>query len=287
MELQTLQQIEQYLNGHLNSGELAAFEARLEVDAGFKQEVEFQSLIKQGLGAYRKQQLKSKLEAIELAPAWMSFLQQSAFVKSLGGILAASVVGLIIYNAAEYQGAPVQVVDAITVNAPVEVSLDSWQLNLPVDEAQTRAVVGQLPSEVVANDSQKMHEAAATFIPKVQAPDVADVTDNNTFHSQSPPPMLGEARKQTDEEPLEVKVSEGRSEKVRYSFFDGKLFLHGNFEKTPYEILDINGSKDRRLYLYHQAAYFELQPTDKIRKVDPIQDAALIAELDLIRKSRQ
>ena len=73
---------------------------------------------------------------------------------------------------------------------------------------------------------------------------------------------------------------------LKYKYFDGKLFLYGDFNEQPYEILEINGVKERKLYLFFESKYFNIDVTDKVKELDQIVNPKLVNELDIIRNNK-
>jgi len=64
-----------------------------------------------------------------------------------------------------------------------------------------------------------------------------------------------------------------------YQFASGKLFLYGPFDKSVYEILEIN-SDNHSVFLFHRDNYYLLDEKQlKITHLEPIKDTALIRKL--------
>ncbi len=74
---------------------------------------------------------------------------------------------------------------------------------------------------------------------------------------------------------------------LHYKFFSGKLFLYGDFNSIPYELLEINSGNHRSLYLYHDEVYYQLsQNEQRIVPLMPIDNQELIDELEIIRSNK-
>jgi hypothetical protein len=72
-----------------------------------------------------------------------------------------------------------------------------------------------------------------------------------------------------------------------YQFKDNKLFLYGVFEKNLYELMEFFSNNKRTLFLYYKENYYLLNEDDnKIKRLAPISDPALLKKLKDYRASR-
>ena len=62
--------------------------------------------------------------------------------------------------------------------------------------------------------------------------------------------------------------------------------MNGDFDKAPYEILEINSASGRRIYVYYLGTYYQVGTTDKLIELPAVKDQDVIKELKLIRENK-
>jgi len=95
-----------------------------------------------------------------------------------------------------------------------------------------------------------------------------------------------------DETPKESKIAEleifnntDSKYDFHYQHFGDKLYLFGNFDATPYEILEFNGADSKNIYLYYDGKYYGIgENVTEISRLKEISDQNIIAELNKIRE---
>ena len=304
-------QIDAYLRDELNPGELKEFESLMDKDPSFAQQVQFEQNIAKGLSEVRKAELKARLDAIDVSPvSWVGGLGQlanNAVVKTLGGIAAASVIGVMIYNSnepsEENQADMHGPLITSEINQPSEKQVDTevWEkLNLenPADqqyseqsESQTFEPIPAKPEieHITGANNKEVDEIEKEFTPQVNVPKPGDLAKEeglSTPDSNLPDVTASDEVVENEAVPVDVKTVNRKNETLKYKYFDGKLFLYGDFNQNPYEILEINGVKDRKLYLYFEQKYFNIDVTDKVSELNELTDNRLIKELEIIRNNK-
>ncbi len=293
MNLDQQNKLDAFLSGRMTPDELQSFQAELGSNPELQQQVAFQSEVTKGISEYRKAQLKARLDAIDVTPTlWTSF-QQSTVAQFVAGAVAVSIISASLYlyfssdNTAETQDDTVdeliiqpktEAVDTLTVKP--EANHETVDENQPVQTEKSGASPTAQEQEAV-----KEKEPTKPFNPKVAVPKAGDVEAEKEFTpDELPTPEVAESST-NDTAPIEVEVVDGRG-KIKYRYYAGKLFLYGDFTAQPYEILEINTSKDRRIYLYHLEAYYEITPSDKPVNVVEVTDQKIIQELTILRKAK-
>jgi hypothetical protein len=72
-------------------------------------------------------------------------------------------------------------------------------------------------------------------------------------------------------------------EKYHYRYFNNKLYLYGNFDQEPYEIVELNNKGDRQLFLsYKNNTYVIEQNVTETAQLKKLNDKMLTKELMLI-----
>ncbi|MEQ8904536.1 hypothetical protein [Ekhidna sp.] len=299
------ERIDKYHSGRMEEKEIADFENQLQSDPALKAESDFQADIVNGLKEFRKTELKSRMDAINVGPSWFEYAQQSALMKSMGGVIVASIIGTGIYFLGEKEGA-VEESNPITIDAPLNEStefvLKLGDENVPENERdlekpiiEERESIAELQSEssnatavIAENDETGKEESVKTdsFKPTFEAPPALTVEDDSKFTSSELDELPENSSKIAKEDPIDVRTENSRNTTIKYKYFDGKLFLSGDFDKAPYEILEINSADGRRIYVYYLGTYYKVGLTDKLIELPKVKDEAVIEELKLLRDNK-
>lgn len=301
MTNQQLEQIDKYHSGRMSESEMASFEKQLESDPSLKAESDLQADITSGLKEYRKLELKARMDAINVGPTWMEFVGQSTLMKSMGGVIVASVIGTGIYFYGE-KNEETQSTDPVEINAPVAESIEYvWELgeeadnteNLKLDKPEITTEESSttknpvVKAEVIpAEESEIVKEKTQSFKPTFEAPTVTNVEENNKFQASGLDELPETAGVLKSEEPIDVETENNRSNTIKYKYYDGKLFLSGDFDKAPYEILEINSASGRRIYVHYLDTYYKVGVTDRLTELPTVKDQDVIKELELLRENK-
>lgn len=308
------QQTEQFLRGELSGGELHAFENQMASNPDIHQYVDLQKQIHQGISHYRHTQLKARLDAIQVSPGWFgSGILGEGILKIAGATIAATIIGGAVFFAwpdNQESDASINLLD-VTVESSIQIA-DFEILDMPIPQV---AGVNELPSQGNADllaehsdnkpkeSSVQISKATDTnpktenvvsdtkvnFVPKVNVPSLTDVSDDKEFISQEisiPEVSDNDIVDEADKKPIDIKTFNRASDEIRYKYFDGKLFLYGDFKKEPYEILEINSKSARQIYLYYTDKYYHVEVTDEVKTLRPILGDKLINELKIIRNNK-
>jgi len=84
----------------------------------------------------------------------------------------------------------------------------------------------------------------------------------------------------------EVKTLRHKKFDFHYELHEGILTLYGNFEEIPYEILEINSSEGKKLFLYYRNNYYMLVSTEEVSPLNPVTDTTLIKELEIVKNNK-
>ncbi len=305
------EQIDNYHSGLMSDEQASAFRSKLDADPSLKAESDLQGDIIKGLKEFRKAELKTRLDVINVSPTWIGFIQQSALVKSLGGVVVASLIGGSIYvlgkketPSGEENMAPVDapVAELITYDVidlgeePETIDTEKMTLDKPMvesrrskeersfnqlnDAASEEELLGTEDDRATTTDTKD-----AVFIPSVSVPDVALIEEGEGFQSSGLDKLPENASVNEAEKPIDVK-SEQRKGSIKYKYYDGKLFLSGDFNKNTYEILEINSAAGRRIYVYYLSQYYSVGITDRLVELPKVTNQKMIEELELIRKNK-
>jgi len=287
MNLDQQNQLESYLSGHMPPDEMKTFEASLGSNPELQQEVHFQSDIIKGIGEYRKSQLKARLDAIQVTPGYWFGLQGATIAQLTTGVATVLLIGAGSYwYFGTFETEEVVQNTEVVEEEVITPTVNDTPVSEEIEADQTSEKINESKQENKAVQSGDANTSAKTFEPRVAVPKSGDVEDEKEFTPDNlPTPEEGEAVKQ-ENTPIEVEVIDGRNAKIKYRYYAGKLYLYGDFTAEPYEILEINASSGRRIYLYHLNEYYEITPTDKPANVVAVTDTKLIQELTILRKEK-
>lgn len=271
-------------------------------------QVRFEQTVVEGISQYRKAELKARLDAIEIGSGWMGIgqLGSSALVKSVGGVLVASLVGVsayFVFTGEENITSP-EIIESIQITSPKQS--ESYQFEFPELSVQKVSSVVSESSPNVAEKSSATSDEKVEVLPTVQK-SVASVDEETEFVPVVDLPDLGELSEEKGlkiedanlpemnemdvvsskgESPISVETIQRNSESIKYKYFDGKLFLYGDFKSTPYEIIEINRPTERKLYLFYDKEYYSIIVSDKVQELSPITNHQLLQELEIVRNNK-
>lgn len=306
---------DQYLRGELSGKELQSFEQTINSDGVLRDHVNFQQELVKGISDYRKVQLKTRLDAINVgAGSFGGGVMTSGIVKIASTAVVATVIGFggyyLLDNSAEAisddqkleisgndvksihvideaPSVPIPVLKENLINGSVSDDRKTSALVLPLEETESKETNSfTVKKAIVAKTDIEEKEE---YVPNVNVPPLNDVSDAKEFISQeiSIPEVSGnDIIGEGDKKAIDIRTFNRKSEEIKYKYFDGKLFLYGDFKKEPYEILEINSRLSRQIYLFYSDKYYSVEVSDEIRTLSSIVDDKLIKELKIIRDNK-
>lgn len=280
--------IDDYLSNRLSGADKEAFEKQLTNDPALRSDVDFQKQIVNGIRQARVKELKTMLNNIP-APAGASATMEFAVARLAAGLITASVVGAALYFYVKPDELPSFNKAAADFNHKSEQTVPADTASSQPQE-QTPAVEEQQDDATPSGAEEKKKPATK----KVEAP-VVTPAEKPTIEVTNPSDELSEsnANKETTVAskpaltPSRVEVDLDSSNKkydFHYQFVGNKLRLYGSFDKSLYEVLEVNGD-NHAVFLYYKNMFYVLdEKQDKITRLTEIKDAALLAKLREYRK---
>lgn len=295
MNTRLQEKIDQYHAGRLSSDEMSVLEKELASDPSLQAESNFQSDIINGLKEFRKSELKSRLNGIEVNPAWFDFIQQSTLLKSFGGVAVATLIGTGVFFLAEPQDEIEN--ESIVIDAPEEtIQKFVWNIKPAAisEESKTDELVTTLKTfkevneELFEADKKTPKEIAkeGSFAPNFRAPAAKDIKDEEALEISSLDKLPESNTSEVEKKAIDVDHEITKELDVKYKYYDGKLFLSGDFDRAPYEILEINSSDGRRIYVKYLDKFYKVGITDKLSALPEVKDVTVIKELNLLRENK-
>ncbi|HMR58778.1 MAG TPA: hypothetical protein PLM56_11945 [Cyclobacteriaceae bacterium] len=270
--------IDDYLTNKLSDTQREVFEQQLASDPTLKADVEFQRQIIDGLQKARAAELKSMLRNIPISSREFTTLKVAAGI--VGGAL---LIGTVYWLGNNKPELPVtEPKDSIGVITETENSL-----NPALEDVVTNQ--NEQPAEVEPESNVQPKTSTNTAKKEVAKPTI-DVIDPSAELVESTSSPISQGATQpvapaVEAKSLEVNIdSTSKKYKFHYQFADGKVVLYGSFDRSLYEILELNGGK-HSVYLFYQSKYYFLnEQSTAITPLDVITDKATISKLETYRK---
>jgi hypothetical protein len=171
------------------------------------------------------------------------------------------------------KGEQLQKGDSMNTEEPSQEQKDSPSVPAPVEDEKEEA-----KPEVKKERKAEQVNARAVQKPTLQVSDPSAELESNETKEES----NTEANRLANISATNVDVEIDSSNKkydFHYQFASNKLMLYGSFDKSLYELIEING-ENAALFLFYKEQYFLLdQKQEKIVALKAIKDAGLIKKL--------
>jgi hypothetical protein len=269
--------IEQYLTNNLSLSEREAFETQLASNADLKNETEIQSAIIESIKKVRVAQLKANLSAIKI--------KSTPFISTQGKVAASmTIIGgaiLLFYLfTSDKQLATTLIKEPALENLSEQAKPSLEQkIDKPISAGSDKVIANKVINSV------QSAEAKSTRIPVQPIDPREEELESNSTSEQS---SVSVERSKIS--PVSISTEIDSSDKkytFHYKFHNGKLILYGSFDKSLYEILEING-ENRAVFLFYKDNYYLLDETQtKVKMLEAIQDKILIERLNEYRLSKK
>lgn len=284
--------IDDYLANRLNGAEKEAFEKQLINDPSLKSDLDFQKHIVEGVRKARAAELKNMLNKVPVGATTVPM--DFSVMKMAAGIIAAGAVSAVLYFYVTRGEVPPFDKAATDLNKTTE-QLDKQVPEQPdvtkvaPDSAAEKKEVAPTvkPESKIApkKEDSPEQEVKPAEKPKLEVTDPSsELESNDNTRNDNPSTTL----RRSDITPSHIQVDVDSSNKkynFHYQFVGGKLMLYGSFDKSLYEVLEINGDK-HSVFLYYKDAYYLLDENQhKLTKLEPITDTALVGKLKEYRKA--
>ncbi|MGK7393943.1 MAG: hypothetical protein ACNS62_05205 [Candidatus Cyclobacteriaceae bacterium M3_2C_046] len=289
--LNDIDQIEKYLEDQLSGTEKLDFERKLQQDPLLKNEFDWQKDMVESIKQFRKSELKSRLNAIKVGPSPYVHI-----LKIAASVTTASLLTIGAYNYFSNSDN----VSPINLTESHVISFDQNELpQKPEAPQELKNEIGL--SEVAANEDQELYASnktkteisskAALTRPQFVMPEIIEEfeDDEPALNEVDISSLKNEFSSLSNNtlERVEITSINHNTYDFHYQFFNGKLFLYGEFDQMPYEILELNTENNRKLYLFYNDHYYSLKDDQsEIVPLNQIQDSLLIKELHILKSSK-
>jgi hypothetical protein len=275
MIMNNFELIDDYLTNRLGEAEKAGFEKQLESDPALKADVDLQKQILEGIKKHRATELKSMLNNVPISSGTVIHF---TVARLAAGLIAAGVVGAAIYFYIKPGDVPNMTgVSADLAKKGEQIQGKDSQVTKEEEAKQdVTTVVPQAKEAETKNPSTNLKSNKEATSPKL------DVTDpsEEISESKNEPAVSDISKGSVSVSHIEVSTdTANKNYNFHYQFASGKLYLYGPFDKSLYEILEINGD-NKAVFLFYKENYYLLDGKQlTVTRLDPIVDPGLIKKL--------
>jgi len=283
--------IDDYLSNRLKGAEKEAFEKELNNDPSLKSDLDFQKQVVEGIRTARAAELKNMLSKVPVGGSTVSM--DFTAMRMAAGVIGAGVVGAAIYFFVTRGEAPPFDKAATDFNKKTEelkkpetqpqdvtkVAPDSSRENVPAVTTPEKEIKKEQKKQ-----TKPVQEVKPAEKPKLEVTDPsAELESSDNTKTENPTANI--SRSDVTASHIQVDIdSSNKKYDFHYQFVNGKLMLFGTFDKSLYEVLEINGAR-HAVFLFYKDGYYLLdQNQHKVTKLEPITDTALISKLKEYRK---
>ena len=289
LELQD--KIEAYLTGDLSEAERISVESAMSSDPSFKAEVDFQKDVIDGIKEFRKTQLKARLQNIEVSAG----NGNGTLFKYAASLFTAATLGagILYFTSNTKSESPEVKSPELTINENNTSSDISNSETTPSDLASKKDKDKKKKSNSSQNESNNTNSnTPSNDLTKPVEPDfnmpTENVTKTDDFNSNGVEVPNGDIAKGAVKSVKgidEVKISDKNVKELSYQYFNNELFLYGDFNARPYELVEYNSNKSPRLFIKFDGAIYELKNnTTKQTPMKEVTDPALLDQIKHVNK---
>ncbi|QNL21140.1 hypothetical protein HZR84_04030 [Hyphobacterium sp. CCMP332] len=291
-------QIEKYISGEMTSEELRSFENEMDNNSELKEEVSFQKDVISALKMERKAALKARLNNVKIPSPYSSYYTAGiASVALISGIVFFStfwpmeeenMIPLKEELTEIAETTPENSDEIINEIIPESESTNDIEneaiLNGEKDKSEEMVSGRIIEKEVISENPARLkteNKALNIITPKAPEP-LSDTGISKSDLDNDKDDLINTDKRETNKVEVEIKTS--NDYKFHYQYYNNKLFLYGDFSKSPYELIELNRDDSKKLYMYFSGKYFALETNQMdIAKLSPIRDKIIIKGLDNLR----
>jgi hypothetical protein len=302
--MNTSERIELYLSGNMNQAQLDEMKELINADNNLASEIDLQKSIIESIKLNRKLALKASLNSIP-SSAILEFAAQTvrATYLKIAAMVVGSVftLGVVTYFVNKKVSEPAQTTTNLneletksieptkdasiienkiieTVGTNPKLEIDSKKITI---NSKTVKIENKLKSKKLATKAKSAETNRSFLDNKFESESEtvvkSDLKENKEFIAS------GQSSKTAE---IDITSIKDDKHKFHYSKKENLLSLYGDFDDSPYEILELNDSSGQVMYLYYKNTYYSLRDTKNggIEKLKKIYDEKTIQDLVKARK---
>lgn len=292
--------IDDYFNGTLPSSEQATLMNKLATDTELRSEFELQKDIINTIKETRKLELKGRLDNIPVR--WYHNISDGWKIAATATVITVSTLTAYYFidqqqelnnriNIAqnEIMLNEYTVEESDVPQKPEIISEDNAVGETPVLQSED-VVEEDVMAEARENTAEEDNAEEATgktidvVVPNV-IEDFEDV-DNIDMENVTTGDINTMSPREDMHSSVEIRSVPDKKYTFHYNFSGGMLTLYGDFEETPYEILEINSASGKSFYLKFKDQFYHIENTSEISPLKPVTNEALINELKIVKENK-
>ena len=273
--------IDDYLTNRLTGEGKIAFEKQVEADPSLKADLQLQKVILESVKKARAAELKTMLQYVPVGGS--TGIAQFSVMKMAAGIIGAGLLlaALNYYFSNTGDNGPnmsTSMEDSIKKVNPNDFEpLEEPLERTPKEEKKVEQQTKSETKPSVKPTESPVKDATHAIKPKM---DLVDPTKGMVEGDSRP--LVSQQTAKTPMSISHIKVDvlpDDKKYSFHYEFSGGKLLLYGAFDKSLYEILEINGEA-KSVFMFYQGQYYLLdEKQTKAAPLQPITDPELISKL--------
>ena len=276
------ERIEAYFNNELPEVDKQQLLRDIDSDTTLKAEYQFQQNVIDGIKAYRKEELIARLDNIQIASG------PSLLVKTIGIVGMATMItvgGYMWLNKDDNQ--PIAQDKANDIEQIVILPEETNEIAVtdnnsePADEetVSIQPIAESIEKEVRIADAESK---VTPDMPNIVVPDVEEPESGATIDIDedltAPEALASSTVRLSTSTDVEVKFS--KKHNFHYQVKDGGLILFGDFNGSPFEVIELKTNQGINSYLYFKDHFYSLlSDSEEIQPLITIENKLLIEEL--------
>lgn len=280
--------IEAFFEGNISPADKAMLEAKIKSDPLVKAEFDLQKNIVTGISNARKLELKSRLASIDL-PTHTGILTGSGVKWLAGTVAGVTLFGSVLYwSLISFDNS----IKPIDIRMNQELAFNQTSLTdfpqLPKEEIKYEEEKSNEKTPPKARISEENNEVAKEATAKVQPQALISYEDDKLFTNQNEEELENIASREiahnrVDKTEIEFLDALKEENSFHYRYYNSKLYLYGDFNEMPYQIIELNDKGKKQLFLSHnENVYIIKDNTTEITELRKLQDEILKMEIQLI-----
>jgi hypothetical protein len=286
-----------YLDNEMSEIERLEFENQLLHDSELREEYNFQKDLINGIKEVRRVELKARLDNIPInTPLYQTIGFKSVIVASISAGIGFSAYYLFNQND-DLQIPEINITQKQEITVEQESVPEIPEAIAPIindkkkSEQKAEASAEKIIPPVAMNTEEEAQEEPEIIQPNVIEPDVVEGFEDEDFTSEeiNVENQINDLEKVKEnvESTVEIATVKDRRNKFHYKFFENKLFLLGDFNDMPYEIIELNTSSGKSYFLFYNDSFYKLESEQlKPTPLERIENDSLVNELKIIQMNQ-
>ena len=282
-----------FLENKLSEQERLFLQEKISSDPSFKEEFSLQKDTINVLREFRKSQIKQRLESIEVGIGIGGFI---AGLKLIHWIFISGVISVVSFFVVTSENPEYSEPSSlVTFNDQHIIDANKTLPELPKPKIEPIPAAteertykkNQATDELIVE--RKNEDIREVIQPEAIQPEVLENFPDQNADPDFPDDLAIEnpatALLESDNDQLGVEAVSSEEFEFHYMYFENKLFLYGSFGSTPYEIMEMNSSNGKKVFMYHNGDFFQIKEnTRQPSALTKIENTNLIEELQIARK---